>query len=165
MQEDVENKVVRLAVQVGKLTFRAIYKEYLKCVEDLKREADKPVPDKNSAFKGEQTVKELIGQGDGISSVNVADVGLKDFKKMAKKYGVDFAIVKDKEHDPPRYTVFFKAKDKEAIDKLFTRYNEKEMSPEKGNKKPSILKKLAKFKEIASKTPRKVHEKRKEQER
>ena len=30
---------------------------------------------------------------------------------FAKKYGVDFAVVRDREKSPPVYTVFFKAKD------------------------------------------------------
>ena len=38
-----------------------------------------------------------------------------DFQKIAKKYGVDFAVVKDKNVNPPVYTIFFKAKDMDAV--------------------------------------------------
>ena len=45
---------------------------------------------------GKQSAKDLIGQGQGVSSAEIAKSGLKDFQKIAKKYGVDFAVVKDK---------------------------------------------------------------------
>ena len=110
-------------------------------------------------------MKELIGQGQGVSTIDVADVGLKDFKKMAQKYGVDFAVVKDKNVDPPKYTIFFKAKDADAINKLMTDYAAKQLKKEQKAERPSILKKLQKFKEFVAKLPRKEHEKRKEHER
>ena len=59
--------------------------------------------------EGKQSIKTLIRQGQGVSSIPLADEGMKDFQKIARKYGVDFAIVKDKNQNPPIYTVFFKA--------------------------------------------------------
>ena len=46
--------------------------------------------------EGKQSVKTLIRQGQGVSSIPLADEGMKDFQKIARKYGVDFAIVKEK---------------------------------------------------------------------
>ena len=71
---------------------------------------------------GKQSVKTLIRQGQGVSSIPLADEGLKDFQKIAKKYGVDFAVVKDKEASPPVYTVFFKAKDVDVMTAAFKEY-------------------------------------------
>ena len=117
--------------------------------------------------KGKQSVKELIGQGQGVSSMDIGDSGIKDFKKIANKYGVDFAIVKDKDVDPPRYTVFFKAKDADAITQILKEYAAKQTKKKEraAEKKPSILQKLKKFKEKVAAMPRKDKEKRKEQER
>ena len=78
---------------------------------------------------------------------------------------MDFAVVKDKNVDPPKYTIFFKAKDADAINKLITDYAAKQLKKEQKAERPSILKKLQKFKDIVAKTPRKEHEKRKEHER
>ena len=114
---------------------------------------------------GKQLVKDLIGQGQGVSSAEIAKSGLKDFQKIAKKYGVDFAVVKDKTVDPPRYSIFFKAKDADAIDRVMRDYATKQLKKEKQAERPSILQKLKKFKEIVANIPRKEHEKRKEQER
>ena len=117
--------------------------------------------------KGKQSVKELIGQGQGVSSMDIGDSGIKDFKKIANKYGVDFAIVKDKDVEPPRYTVFFKAKDADAITQILKEYAAKQTKKKEkaAEKKPSILQKLKKFKEKVAAMPRKDKEKRKEKER
>ena len=81
------------------------------------------------------------------------------------KYGVDFAIVKDKAKDPPIYTVFFKAKDADAITQVLKEYSAKQVKRKKTATRPSVLQKLKKFKEIVAKTPRKEKEKKKEHER
>ena len=54
---------------------------------------------KNAPIKGKQTVKQLIGQGQGVSTMDIGDTGVRDFKKIANEYGVDFAITKDKTVD------------------------------------------------------------------
>ena len=177
MQEEVENRTVNLAVQSTKLTFRALYAAWKKFRDHERQKAAGKASVEDDVVKGEQSVKDLIGQGQGASSVPIEKEGLRDFRKTARKYGVDFAVVKSKD-DPPKYTIFFKAKDKDAIDKAMAVYTAKQMNVEKGAKKskadkatekeaerPSLRKKLAKFKEIASKTPRKAKEKRKEIDR
>ena len=112
-------------------------------------------------------VKELVGQGQGVSSMEIGDSGIRDFKKIANKYGVDFAIVKDKDVDPPKYTVFFKARDADAITQVLKEYAAKQTKRKKAAEKerPSILQKLKKFKEKVASMPRKDKEKRKEMER
>ena len=95
----------------------------------------------------------------------IGDSGVRDFKKICKKYGVDFAIVKDKNEHPPVYTVFFKAKDADAITNVLKEYSAKQMKKQAKKDRPSILEKLKKFKEIVAKTPKKEKERRKEHER
>ncbi len=168
MQEDVENKTVRLAVQTVKLTFRALYMGWKKfqAKYDARKDA-KAVEDKT--VSGQQTVKELIGQGEGVSKIDIDKTELKDFRKMARKFGVDFAVVKDNNQDPPVYTIFFKAKDGAAIDKAMEAYAAKSLKFEKAKEgvkeRPSLLQKLAKLKDIVAKTPRKAKEKKKELDR
>ena len=99
--------------------------------------------------------------------MEIGDSGIRDFKKIANKYGVDFAIVKDKDVDPPKYTVFFKARDADAITQVLKEYAAKQTKRKKAAEKerPSILQKLKKFKEKVASMPRKDKEKRKEMER
>ena len=161
MQEEVENKTVNLAIKTAKVSVRVLYKGLKAFMNHQKKKAVQ----KDSPLIGEQSVKELIGQGQGVSSMPIGDSGVKDFKKTCNKYGVDFAIVRDKVADPPQYTVFFKAKDADAITNVLKEYATKQMRKQQKKQRPSILEKLKKFKDIVAKTPKKEKERRKEQER
>ena len=82
---------------------------------------------------------------------------------MARKYNIDFALKKDKSADPPRYMVFFKARDVDIMNAAFREYSAKELA--KG-KKPSIRKMLFKSQEKAKQMDReKVKQKDRGQER
>ena len=107
-QEEVEKKSCDLAIQVSKLSVKEIAKGVDKYLKYLKqRKINKTQVDRS--IKGKQTVKQLISQGQGVASMPIGDTHLKDFERVARKYGVDFAVVKDTADDKPRYTVFFKA--------------------------------------------------------
>ena len=167
MEEEVSKKTVNLAWQTTKLSVRGIYKYVKAYLEQLEKDKVKRKAAKNTPIKGKQTVKQLVGQGQGVSSMEIGDSGIRDFKRIANKYGVDFAITKDKTVDPPKYTVFFKAKDADAITAVLKEYAAKQTKRKKSQQKerPSILQKLKKFKELVAKTARQPKERRKEQER
>ena len=176
MQEEVENKSVNLAVRSGSVSGRVLYQALREFVQDQKNRAARRQSRRDMKLSrepeedikhGKQTVKELVGQGQGVSSMDIGDVGIRDFQRIANKYGVDFAIVKDKTEETPKYTVFFKARDVDAITAVVKDYTAKQMKhkADKEKDKPSIIEKLKQFKEQVKNTPRKDKEKRKEQER
>ena len=166
MQEEVEKKTCNLAIQGLKLGFKELQKAWEKAKTKI---SNKIAEASEESPTGKQSVKELIGQGEGVKTTDISKTDLKAFQKTAKKYGVDFAVVRDKNSDPPTYTIFFKAKDAEAIDRAISAHAAKTFSKDKTEEKtkerPSLLKKLAKLKDIVRKSPRKEHEKRKEQTR
>ena len=98
--------------------------------------------------------------------MEIGDSGVRDFKRIANKYGVDFAIVKDKEGDPPKYTVFFKARDADAITQVLKDYAHKQTKRKELNERerPSILAELRRFKEKVASMPHKERERKKERE-
>jgi len=79
----------------------------------------------------------------------VTDKNIRSFERVAKKYGVDFAIKKDKTVSPPKYLVFFKGRDADAITAAFTEFTAKTM--EKAAR-PSVLAQLRKFTELVRNT-------------
>ena len=166
VNEEVADKTVRLAISTTKLTGRTLCRAlsmYLRhCKQKKAEKAAKAVKDDH--IKGKQSVKELIGQNQGVSSLPVGETGLKDFERIAKKYGVDFAIVKDKTVTPTKYMVFFKARDADAIAQVLAEYTAKQMKKQSQNR-PSLLKALKKFKELVASIPKKEHEKKKEKSR
>lgn len=156
MQEEVENRTVNLMISTTKLTWRALVTGYRKFQQHrAKVKAGKEVP------HGKQTVKKLIGQNQGVSSIDIANTGIRDFDRIAKKYGVDYAIKKDRSVSPPKYLVFFKARDADALTAAFNEYSAKQMNR---SQKPSVLKQLSRFKELAAGIPAKVRQKKLERD-
>ena len=137
MQEEVEQKSVNLAVRSSKVTAQVLYKGLKAFVDHQKRKAAMKNATKDDSIKGEQSVKDLIGQGQGVSSMPIGDDGIKDFKKICNKYGVDFAVVKDKTVDPPQFTVFFKAKDADAITQVLKEYSAKQVKKKQKSSQPT----------------------------
>ena len=123
---------------------------------------DKKYFAKEKVPTGKMPVKKLIKQGKGAQKIELDGEDIRLFNRMAKKYGVDYAVVKDK--DAGTYKIFFKAQDADAISDLVADYTRRTLGKEKGAK-ASVLDKLKKFKEKVASIPRKVVEKRKEQMR
>ena len=165
MQEEVENRTVNLAITTTKLSFRARYTAFMKY---RRYRADKKVAKTQkkaqqakakTEIHGKQTVKELVGQNQGVSNMEIAKTDLKGFERVTRKYGVDYAIRKDASQDPPRYVVFFKARDADALTAAFKEYSAQTMRKEK---RPSVLKELHKLKALVASIPDKVKHKDKE---
>lgn len=156
MQEDVEHKTVALAISASKLTGRELKKAIVKLLAHLKDKQTHPdIP------QGKQSVKQLAKQGQGMTSIEITDQNIKDFERVAKKYGVDFAVMKDKHEIPPKYVVFFKGKDADAITNAFKEYTTDMV---KKAARPSALAELRKLAELAKNTViQKVKHKDKEQ--
>ena len=96
---------------------------------------------------GKQTVKTLTKQGASLSSIEVTGNNIGSFKRVARKYNVDFALKRDDSESPPKWMVFFKAKDADALTAAFKEYSTTVLKEK--TKKPSMLAKLNKFKELA----------------
>lgn len=182
MNDEVAMQTVSFAVRTAKVTVSTMLRALSKANQMHKqkkankkqKKVAKQQMKKNEHKHGKQTIKQLIRQDQGVASMDVGDSGMRDFKRIANKYGVDFAIVKDKSCDPPKYVTFFKAKDADAITQVLKEYSAKQLKrkgkiQEKQDKKKdkgereSVLKKLKIFKDKASKTPKKEVQKKKEQ--
>ena len=159
LSRDVKDEIVKPLIRFMIQKFGKIVEKDL--IGALKKAAQK-YHEWNS--HGEMSVKDLLRKDQGAQSVDIDKLGLGDFKKMANKYGVDFAIVKSKELDSPKYSVFFKARDADAITAVVNEYTAKQLRIEKEGR-PSILAKLKKFKELIASIPRKPLVKNKEEVR
>ena len=107
-------------------------------VRTAARPANTAAPEKPT---GKQTVKQLIGQNQGVSNIEITDSNIKSFERVARKYGVDFALKKDKSGDIPKYLVFFKARDADALTAACREYTAKEVK-RASQDKPSVLEQL-----------------------
>ena len=143
MQEEVEQRTVTLAISTSKMTANVLKSAISKYLAYRKEKA------KNGPVKpcGKQSVKKLVQQDKGVTNIEITDKNIKDFERIARKYGVDFALKKDKTGEIPKYLVFFKARDADALTAAFKEYTAK---TDRKKERPSVLKKLRKFKEQAA---------------
>ena len=139
MQEEVENRTLTLVVSGTKFTgrmFKAAISKYMAHRKEKKlekqRSRDAPV-----VPHGKQTVKQLVGQNQGISNIEITDPSIKEFEKIARKYGVDYAVKKDRSSSPPKYLIFFKGRDADALTAAFTEYTNKKVKKATKTERPS----------------------------
>ena len=145
MQEEVESRTVTLMVNGTKFTGRLLKDAITKYMAHRKEKKLQKSRDSPVKPCGKQTVKELIGQNQGISNIEVNDPDIRKFERIARKYGVDYAVKKDRSTHPPKYLIFFKARDADALTAAFSEYTAKKL---RSQERPSVLKQLAKFKEL-----------------
>ena len=164
MQEEVENRTVNLAISTTKLTGRTIlnaYRLWKSHHNAAKAKNAAEMAKEDTTPHGKQTIQELIGQNQGVSSIDIQNTNIRDFEKIANKYGVDYAITRDKSVTPPKYMVFFKARDADALTAAFVEYSNQRL---KAKDKPSVLKQLNKLKELVASIPSKVRNKSQERD-
>ena len=139
MQEEIEHKTVNFAISTTKLSARTL----LRGMQFLLRQYDK------HASQGKQSMKRLVRQKTGI----------KDFDRYAKRYHIDYSIQKDLSCKPPRYLVYFKAQDTDALSAAFKEYSASVLDK---TKRPSVLAKLHDLAQSVANLPDKVRHKQEE---
>ena len=142
MQDEVNEKTIALSIKATKLSAKLLQKAMKFMLSQMKKQLEK-----QATPHGKQTLKQLIKQNAGVSNIEITDGNIKAFESTAKKYGIDFALKKDNSETPPRYLVFFKGRDVDALTAAFKEFSAKKLSQEK---KPSIRKLLSTMKEKAA---------------
>lgn len=146
MQEELEQKSVAISIKAGKLTANLLKKALEKALAEMTKSQKNP-----KIYKGKQSVKHLVRQGAGVSNIEITDGNIKSFERVARKYGVDFALKKDTtSQPPPRYLVFFKSRDADALTAAFAEYSGKVVKRQ-SQEKPSVRRQLTQLQEVVRK--------------
>ena len=140
MQDEINEKVVALSVKGAKLTAEMLQKAIKAMLAQAKKQQEKQP-------HGKQTLKQLAKQNAGLSNIEITEGNIKAFEQTAKKYGIDFALKKDSTETPPRYLVFFKGRDADALTAAFKEFSAKKLTQ---GQKPSIRKLIVSLKEKAA---------------
>lgn len=146
MQDEVNEKTVSLCIRCGKVTANLLKAAMKKALAKMEQEKQKlqgqkqPKQDKeDKTYKGKQSMYKLMKQNVQLSNIEITDGNIKSFERVAKKYSIDFSLKKDVNADPPRYYVFFKARDADVMTAAFKEYTGRSLNKDK---KPSVRKKL-----------------------
>lgn len=138
MQEELEQRTVSVTVQAAKLSGRVLKAAIAAALRKMEQE-------RNTPRVGRNTVKRLAGRDGGMNTIEVSG-RIRSFERYARKHQVRYHIEKEVGVDPPRWTVYFKANQADALTAAFKEYTKKDLSRES---RPSMLAKLHKFKELA----------------
>lgn len=147
-------RTVTMSVNASKFTGRMFTKgvgmllRYMNDTKHAKQAKRQAEEQQDVTPHGKQTVKQLVGQNQGVTSIEIHDKSIREFEKIAKKYGVDFAITKVKGQH--KFMVFFKARDTDVLTAAFTEFSNKQLNRQN---RPSIRKLLSLLKaKIATRT-------------
>ena len=136
MQEEVEQRTLTLVINGTKFSGRVLKSAVSKFVAFCRNQKAKKV---NVHPRGKQSVKQLTRQGQGVNTMEIDNANLRQFERIARKYGVDYAVRKDVTTETPRFLVFFKGRDADAIMAALKEFSStKELKSER----PSLLQKL-----------------------
>lgn len=135
MQEDIENKSVLVIIKGSKITSQALAKALAATARQMRKHGDAP---------GRKSVKQLA-KGGPLQSIEISDGNIKTFDPVARKYGVRYALVKDASENPPKWLVFFRSKDTDAMTAAFGEFARKTVK--RGAEKPHAREMMREFME------------------
>ncbi len=154
MQEYNNEKIVALSFRSTKVTTNILVKVLKKLLELQKKH--------NSVIiRGKQPLKALIQGNDyaSVTNIEITNQNIKSFEKTARKYGIDYSLKKDSSVNPPKYTIFFRAKDREIMNTAFEDFLASQNIKKGKEKKVSIITRLQEL------TPQKNKERSREKTR
>lgn len=175
MQEEVDEKTIALVINGGRITTNILKAALGKLVHDIeeagriktaeRKEAQKERQVKKEAKKnvyrpGKKSLNKLMEEGSDLTNIEITDSNIKSFEKVARKYGIQYSLKKDKSETPPKYIVFFRAKHSEVMKTAFKEYTDVVLPK---SRKTSIRKRLQKaIDRTAHREREKVHERDRE---
>ena len=150
IDEEISRSTIAISVRASKLTARGLAYAL--------REAAKKIR-KSQTPQGKQTVKQLLRHGGEASAIDLPGRA-KDFDRVARRWGVDYAI---KRVEKGKYLLFFKAKQADAITGCFSEYSRRMMNRGRDRRVP-LREQLKRAQELVRDQPRQK-ERTKEAER
>ena len=135
IHEDVDHESAVLIMKGGKITGRLLAKAMSAALRQLRKSRDAP---------GKKSFKQL-SKGGSLQNIEITDGNIKSFEKVARKYGIDFALKKADD----RYLVFFKGRDADVLTAAFREFSKQKLDKER---KPSVRRDLAEKKAEAAQT-------------
>ncbi len=126
MEDEVNERVVSVAFSAARFTATTLARALTQIIaadraRSARRAQTRVMADERPRH-GKMTLRELNEQNAGAVSIEVNEGNIKSFDRVARKYGIDYAVKKDKTCEPPKYFVFFKARDQESMMSAFKEF-------------------------------------------
>ena len=129
MQEEVSQKSMAFIVQTGKMTgkvFLQAIEKYL-AQERQRKQLNAREKSLHPAYKGRMTIREMMKERSGLSNIQIHDEHIHDFERIARRYGIEYAIKKVRDKTPPHYLIFFRGRDTDILQTAFNEFVKKRL--------------------------------------
>lgn len=120
--DEVSRKTIAITVKATKLTARGLAYALAAVGRKIAKEYRKA-----QTPHGKQSVKKLMGHSGEVNTLELSGA-VSSFDRVARKWGVDYAIAKT---GPDKYLLLFKSKQADAITACFAEYSRRELKREK----------------------------------
>ena len=128
MQEELEQRTVSVSIQAAKLSGRVLRAAIAAVLQKMEQERTMPKVGRNS-------MKRLTYKDPGANTIEVSG-RIRSFERYARKHQVRYHIEKELGTDPPKWTVYFKANQADALTAAFKEYTKKDLTR---STRPSLL--------------------------
>lgn len=141
IDEEISRSTIAISVRASKLTARSL--AYV-----LGAAARKIRQAHNQAPQGKQSIKQLLRQVGETSAIDLPGKA-RDFDRVARRWGVDYAI---KRVEKGKYLLLFKAKQADAITGCFSEYSRRVLNQGRDRRIP-VREQLKRAQELARRQP------------
>jgi hypothetical protein len=125
MQEEVNDRTIALCVRTARMTTGVLRSALMMLLREKyyrSRYGANRKDEPEITVHGRKSMKELMDEGSELTNIEITDSNIKSFEKVARKYSIDYSLKKDNSMDPPRYIVFFRARDVDVMTAAFREY-------------------------------------------
>ena len=124
MQEETTEKTISLCIKGTKVTGTVLKAALRKVLDEMNKQKISVQQHKSHQVtrRGKQSLKQMMKEGSQLTNIEITDQNIKSFERVARKYGIDYSLKKDNATTPPRYLVFFRARDADVMTAAFREY-------------------------------------------
>ena len=157
MQDEVNERSVSLSVRGARLGAESLARTMRAFLYSRRRNRanrGRASPSEGGNREGVMSMRALRATGAQLEKATLAEGGIGSFALVARRYRVAYSLMRDRSCNPPRWIVFFRAKDSAAMEAAFEAYAKRVLD---AKEKPSVMQKV---RQIAQSMPRPARQER-----
>lgn len=139
MQDEVNERSVSLCVRGTRLGAESLARTMRAFLASRQRNRDRrgrASPSEGGNREGVMSLRALRATGAQLEKATLAEGGIGSFALIARRYKVAYSLMRDRSCDPPRWIVFFRAKDSAAMEAAFEAYSRRVLD---AKERPSVV--------------------------
>ena len=132
LQEQVNQQAVTLTTRGATITARMLARAMRAFLQQSRTAKQRRVSERTAkkaavGKTGLISMRSLSRGGASLENIEITGDNIGSFKRIARKYNVAFSLKRDHAADPPRWVVFFKAKDTKSLELAFAEYTKENL--------------------------------------